>query len=290
MKRFFSSTAQGRPRIVLAKESKIFLWTTCRLHACNPQYMAEPQTASLGYLRTIKSAVGFGESYTSGPCGSFRSRMRLRPLSMEHLSGCGIPPRTVATKPWRTACYVTSVVSHSLRPRGLWTTRPLCPWGLSRQEYWSGLPCPSPKHDPYPPNFTPTLGSSGLPQENPRFSFHPFLGSLSITFEHYFRMLLLFLIFLFICTFLKHNLFTFFTFPPVSLILHPPLCLPLYGYLITFAKGLFLVTHIGTFPQQEIDDFFKTLFFSRRPFFKDFIESVTISSLFSVSVFWPWRM
>ena len=23
-------------------------------------------------------------------------------------------------------------------------TRLLCPWGLSRQEYWSGLPCPSP--------------------------------------------------------------------------------------------------------------------------------------------------
>ena len=26
----------------------------------------------------------------------------------------------------------------------LWTiaTRFLCPWGFSRQEYWSGLPCP----------------------------------------------------------------------------------------------------------------------------------------------------
>ena len=32
----------------------------------------------------------------------------------------------------------------TLRPQGLSPTRPLCPWGLSRQEYWSGLPCPSP--------------------------------------------------------------------------------------------------------------------------------------------------
>ena len=26
----------------------------------------------------------------------------------------------------------------SLQPCGLWTTRHLCPWGFSRQEYWSG--------------------------------------------------------------------------------------------------------------------------------------------------------
>ena len=37
------------------------------------------------------------------------------------------------------ACYVLScsVVSNSLQP-----TRLLCPWGFSRQEYWSRLPCP----------------------------------------------------------------------------------------------------------------------------------------------------
>ena len=37
-----------------------------------------------------------------------------------------------------------SVVSHSLRPHGLQPARLLCPWGVSRQEYCSGLPCPSP--------------------------------------------------------------------------------------------------------------------------------------------------
>ena len=37
-----------------------------------------------------------------------------------------------------------SVVSDSLRPRGLQPTRLLCPWGFSRQEYQSGLPRPLP--------------------------------------------------------------------------------------------------------------------------------------------------
>ena len=37
-----------------------------------------------------------------------------------------------------------SVMSNSLRPHGLKPTRLLCPWGFSRQEYWSGLPCLSP--------------------------------------------------------------------------------------------------------------------------------------------------
>ena len=36
-----------------------------------------------------------------------------------------------------------SVVSDSLRPHGLQPARLLCPWGFSRQEHWSELPCPS---------------------------------------------------------------------------------------------------------------------------------------------------
>ena len=35
-----------------------------------------------------------------------------------------------------------SAVSDSLRPQGLQPTRLFCPRGFSRQEYWSGLPCP----------------------------------------------------------------------------------------------------------------------------------------------------
>ena len=37
-----------------------------------------------------------------------------------------------------------SVVSDSLGSHGLQPARLLCPWDFSRQEYWSGLPFPSP--------------------------------------------------------------------------------------------------------------------------------------------------
>ena len=37
-----------------------------------------------------------------------------------------------------------SVVSDSLQPHGVQSSRLLCPGGFSRQEYWSGLPCPPP--------------------------------------------------------------------------------------------------------------------------------------------------
>ena len=46
-----------------------------------------------------------------------------------------------------------SVMSNSLQPSGLQPARLLCPWGFSRQEYWSGLPCP-------PPGDLPDQGSN----------------------------------------------------------------------------------------------------------------------------------
>ena len=60
-----------------------------------------------------------------------------------------------------------SVVSDSLRPHGLLPTRLLCPWGFSRQEYWSGLPCPPPGDLPNPgiePR-SPTLQVDSLSSE-----------------------------------------------------------------------------------------------------------------------------
>ena len=45
-----------------------------------------------------------------------------------------------------------SIVSDSLQPQG--PARFLCPWGFSRQEYWSGLPCP-PAGDLPNPGFEP---------------------------------------------------------------------------------------------------------------------------------------
>ena len=37
-----------------------------------------------------------------------------------------------------------TLMSWCMRLHGLYPTRLLCPWRFSRQEYWSGLPCPSP--------------------------------------------------------------------------------------------------------------------------------------------------
>ena len=57
----------------------------------------------------------------------------------------------------------------SLWPHGLQPTRLLCPWGLSRQEYWSGLPCPPPGDLPNPgikPR-SPELQADSLPSDLP---------------------------------------------------------------------------------------------------------------------------
>ena len=75
-----------------------------------------------------------------------------------------------------------SVVSDSLGPHGLWPARLLCPWGFSRQEYWSGLPCSPPGHLPNPgikPR-SPTLQMDSLPSEPPGKLKNTGVGSLSL--------------------------------------------------------------------------------------------------------------
>ena len=62
-----------------------------------------------------------------------------------------------------------SVMSDSLQPCGLKPAKLLCPWGFSRQEYWSGLPFPFPGDLPKPgiePG-SPTLQADSLPSEPP---------------------------------------------------------------------------------------------------------------------------
>ena len=65
-------------------------------------------------------------------------------------------------------CVVSrSVVSNSLQPYGRQPARLLWPWGFSRQEYWSGLPCPPPGDLPNP-GIEPrslTLQADSLPSE-----------------------------------------------------------------------------------------------------------------------------
>ena len=43
------------------------------------------------------------------------------------------------------AVFNGSVLSDCLWFQGLQPTRLLCPWGFSRQEYWSGMPCSPPE-------------------------------------------------------------------------------------------------------------------------------------------------
>ena len=51
---------------------------------------------------------------------------------------------------WHLCVLRCSVMSDSLRPHGLQLSRIPCPWGFSRQEYWSRLPCPPPEDLPKP--------------------------------------------------------------------------------------------------------------------------------------------
>ena len=59
----------------------------------------------------------------------------------------------------------SSVVSESSWPHGLWPPRLLCPWRFPRQEYWSGLPVPSPGDLPDPgiEAGSPALQADALP-------------------------------------------------------------------------------------------------------------------------------
>ena len=55
----------------------------------------------------------------------------------------------------------------TLCDHGLQPARLLCPWGFSRQEHWSGLPCPPPGDLPNPriKSRSPTLQEDSLPSE-----------------------------------------------------------------------------------------------------------------------------
>ena len=65
-------------------------------------------------------------------------------------------------------CVSRSAMSDSLQPCGLQPDRLLCPLGFSKQEYWSGLPFPSPGDLPNPeikPR-SPALQADSLPSED----------------------------------------------------------------------------------------------------------------------------
>ena len=65
------------------------------------------------------------------------------------------------------------------------THQALCPWGFSRQGYWSGLPCPSPGDilDPGIEPRSPALQADSLPSEPPGKPKNTGVGSLSLLQE-----------------------------------------------------------------------------------------------------------
>ena len=81
---------------------------------------------------------------------------------------------------YSTLVYVLSHFSPVWLCETLWTIAHQAPlsMGFSRQEYWSGLPCPPPGDLPNPgiePTslMSPALAGSSLPQEPPGKPFHP---------------------------------------------------------------------------------------------------------------------
>ena len=75
-----------------------------------------------------------------------------------------------------------SVMSDSLWPHGLQPARLFCPWGFSRQEYWSGLPRhpPGDLSNPGMEPMSPTLQADSLPSEPPGKPKNARRGSLSL--------------------------------------------------------------------------------------------------------------
>ena len=87
-----------------------------------------------------------------------------------------------AQKPWILIYVLCLVASNSLRSHGLQPTRLLCPWGFSRQEYWSGLPCPPPGNLPKPgiELRSPALQADSLLSESPGKPKNTGVGGLSL--------------------------------------------------------------------------------------------------------------
>ena len=100
-----------------------------------------------------------GKVFENGPSWSPPDTISLEELKEDQ---CG----------WSLLCCAVlslSVMSDSLWPYGPQPARLLCPWGFSRQEYWSGLPCPPPGDlpDPEIKPRSPALQPDSLPSEPP---------------------------------------------------------------------------------------------------------------------------
>ena len=78
-------------------------------------------------------------------------------ISSFHIYVCMHTHTHTHTYIYRTCMCVLNCFSHVQLFATLWTIvhRLLCPWDSPRQEYWSGLPFPSPGDFPKPPGVQP---------------------------------------------------------------------------------------------------------------------------------------
>ena len=116
----------------------------------------DPGTPQFGYkVHDGGHFAGSSVSFSCDPGYSLRGSEELLCLSGERRAWDRPLPTCVGRRPLAlqvTPCVYSaaSFVSDSLRPHGLQHARFLCPWEFSRQEYWSGLPCPPPRDLPDP--------------------------------------------------------------------------------------------------------------------------------------------
>ena len=75
----------------------------------------------------------------------------------------------ICTYIFNVPCLVAQSCLTLCDPRDCGLPRLLCPWGFSRQEYWSGLPCPPPGDLPNPGTElrSPELQTDSLPSKLP---------------------------------------------------------------------------------------------------------------------------
>ena len=112
-----------------------------------------------------------GRTWVLSHLKKFNQKGRQREWIVKHIFLGLSLPIFEALVPGPLCCAVLCLVAQScptLRPHGL-SARLLCPWGFSRQEYWSGLPCPPPGDLPNS-GIEPrslTLEADSLPAELP---------------------------------------------------------------------------------------------------------------------------
>ena len=128
-------TMEGNKGVITHRDTTIVLWTiTCATRELNHCFPPNPDFLTSRFLwkKDIRQAC---------PCAKTWC-----------LTSCHLWPRLGNRAPIWQVMYVLSHFSHMRFFAATWTipARLLYPWGFSRQEYWNGLPLPSPGDLPDP--------------------------------------------------------------------------------------------------------------------------------------------